>query len=103
MSPKTKSKSKSVKKKAVKKVRSIRKEFGGIVELIQGDFPAPLYEKFFGPFEGRKASPSRPEFPPPPEGVIEHTSAEYEPITDGGIVDLFLFPSSTICASQVMC
>ena len=90
MSSKTKSKSqsKTAKKKVAKKVPSIRKEFGGLVELIQGDFPAPFYEKFFGPFNGRKDSPSRPDLPPPPEGVIEHTSAEYEPITDGGIVEL---------------
>ena len=94
MSPKTqtkaksKTKSRTAGKKAVKKVPSIRKEFGGLVELIQGEFPAPFYEKFFGPFRGRKPSTSRPDIPPPPEGVIEHTSAEYEPITDGGIVEL---------------
>jgi sialidase-1 len=82
----SKSNSKSARSKAPKTVRSIRKEFGGVVEMIDGDYPAPLYKKFFAPLRGPKDLSSLPDLPAPPEGVIEHTSAEYEPISDGTIV-----------------
>ncbi len=82
----SKTKRKSGRSKSIRTVRSNRKEFGGVVELIDGDYPAPLYEKFFGPLCGPKNLPSLPPLPEPPEGVIEHTTAEYEPIADGTIV-----------------
>ena len=87
MSPVSKKKKKARKDGTVM-VRPTRKEFGNLVEMIQGEFPAPLYKHFFGPFNGTKDFPSRPKLPDPPEGVFEHTSHEYEPITDGGIVEL---------------
>ena len=63
-------------------------QFGGIVELVAGEFPPHLYEKFYGPFNGIKDYPSQPKFQAPPDGVIEHNAAEYEPIADGSIIKL---------------
>jgi len=82
----SKSNRKSGRSKATRTVRSNRKEFGGVVEMIDGDYPAPLYKKFFAPLRGSKELSSLPVLPAPPEGVIEHTSAEYEPISDGTVV-----------------